>query len=66
MEINSRNFDRKVISYIRILHTIYAVVGMIILIDFFGAVAWILSGQTPDGNFYIGTITIHLLRLVIR
>lgn len=45
---------------------IFAIIGLILLVDFMGAIAWIASGQCPTGNWYIGTITIHLLRFIFR
>lgn len=37
----------------------------ILAVDFFGFAAWILSGQMPTDNFYIGTITAHILRVIL-
>lgn len=35
----------------------------ILVLDIFGFIFWILSGQTPPvDSFYIGTITAHALR----
>lgn len=36
----------------------------ILAFDFFGFCMWILSGQQPLDNFYIGTITAHILRAI--
>lgn len=37
----------------------------IILIDMFGFIAWIASGQIPVDNFYVGIITKTVLSLII-
>ena len=34
----------------------------ILAVDFFGFMAWILSGQTPGDSFYIGAITTNIIR----
>lgn len=39
-------------------------IGLVLLVDFFGFCAWILSGQTPGDSFYIGSITAHILRAI--
>jgi hypothetical protein len=38
----------------------------LLIIDFLGALAWIWTGQQPQGTFYIGTLTLHVLRLIVR
>ena len=47
------------------IKTISAVVAAILLIDMFGFLLWIMSGQYPADNFYIGTITAHILRAIL-
>jgi hypothetical protein len=42
------------------------VVIAVLVIDFLGFTAWIASGQYPVDDFYIGTITAHVLRLIIH
>lgn len=42
--------------------TISAVVAAILLIDALGFTLWIMSGQYPADNFYVGTLTAHILR----
>ena len=37
----------------------------ILSIDALGFIAWAMSGQYPIDGFYVGTITAHLLRLVL-
>lgn len=48
------------------LTTIATVAAIILLIDFAGFLAWGMSGQHPVDNFYVGTITTHALRAVIK
>lgn len=38
-------------------------VGFILLADFIGLLAWIASGQYPADDFFIGTITVHIIKL---
>ena len=40
------------------------VVCTILLIDLFAFAMWKLSGQTPVDEFYVGTITKHLITLI--
>lgn len=42
------------------------VVVAILIIDALGFVAWALSGQQPTDDFYIGTITTHVLQTIIN
>lgn len=42
------------------------VIAVVLIVDAFGFLAWVLSGQHPLDNFYIGTITAHVLRLIIH
>ena len=37
----------------------------ILLVDFIGFISWIVSGQQPMDNFYIGSITSNILNLFI-
>lgn len=41
------------------------VIAIILAIDFLGFVAWVVAGQTPVGDVYVGTITVHVLRFVL-
>ncbi len=34
----------------------------LLAVDFFGFMAWALSGQTPGDSFYIGAITTNIIR----
>jgi hypothetical protein len=38
---------------------------VLILIDMIGFVAWVMSGQYPTDNFFIGTLTAHFLKLFL-
>ncbi len=48
----------------KIIDIITIIVSFIIIVDALGFVAWIMSGQVPTDNFYIGTITAHFIKLV--
>lgn len=37
----------------------------IVAVDFAGFTMWVASGQFPVDDFYIGTITAHVLRLFL-
>jgi len=41
------------------------VITAVLALDILGFIAWVLSGQHPLDNFYIGTITAHVLRAII-
>jgi len=38
----------------------------ILVVDFFGFMAWALSGQQPVDGFYLGAITANILRAIIN
>lgn len=44
----------------------FELIAIILIIDFLGFLLWGLSGQIPDGNFYIGTISVHVLQFIVR
>jgi hypothetical protein len=48
------------------LKLIGALILVLLIIDFLGAIAWIASNQQPQGTFYIGTLTLHLLRVIVK
>ena len=48
-----------------ILKIVGGVITAVLVLDAFGFIAWVLSGQHPLDNFYIGTITAHVLRAII-
>jgi len=45
--------------------TVAGIVAIILIADFIGFCAWIYSGQHPVDNFYLGTITAHILKAII-
>jgi hypothetical protein len=49
-----------------ILKIIGGALAGVLLIDAFGFMAWLLSEQHPTDNFYIGTITAHILKIFIN
>ena len=48
-----------------IIKIIGGVVLLVLFFDVLGFSAWILSGQVPYDNFYIGSITAHVVNLFI-
>ena len=44
---------------------ILSVVAFMFIADVLGFMAWILSGQMPLDNFYIGAITAHILGAIL-
>ena len=42
------------------------VIIIVLVIDLMGFLSWALSGQIPEGNFYIGSITKHALQWAIN
>lgn len=38
----------------------------ILAVDALGFMLWVISGQNPTDDFYIGTITAHVLRAIIQ
>ncbi len=41
------------------------IIIVVLVIDFLGFVGWALSGGLPTDEFYIGTITTHVIKLFI-
>ena len=41
-----------------------ATAAIIIMLDVMGFMAWLVSGQTPTDNIYIGTITAHIIKAI--
>ncbi len=46
-----------------ILKTILYTLGILLLIDFIGLIMWLASGQLPVDNFFVGTISYHIINL---
>lgn len=42
------------------------VIIAVLVLDFIGFTAWMLSGQHLVDDFYLGTITAHILRAIIN
>lgn len=40
------------------------IVAVIMVADFFGFLVWGMSGQFPVDNFYLGSITRHILQAI--
>ena len=49
-----------------IIKIVGGVIIAVLALDFLGFTAWVLSGQYPVDDFYIGTITAHVLRAIIN
>lgn len=48
------------------LKIVGAVIATILVIDMISFGAWVVSGQHPVDNFYFGTITAHVLQLILK
>lgn len=48
------------------LHTVGLVLAVLLVIDAAGFFLWALSGQVPTDDIYVGTITTHALRAVVK
>jgi hypothetical protein len=46
--------------------TIFTIVVVILVVDFFCFIGWAMSGQKPVDNFYFGTISAHIISSVIK
>jgi len=58
-----------VLAYITYAIMILAIAGLVYLaLDFLGLVAWVISGQTPEGGFstgfYFGRISYIIISLI--
>jgi len=49
-----------------IVRIIGGMLVLILLIDVFCFLLWIGSGQVPADNFYMGTLTAHMLQFIIE
>ena len=51
------------------MHDTIKIIGsvafVVLFADMFGFALWAMSGQYPADNFYIGTITAHILRAIL-
>lgn len=41
---------------------VVSVLALVLILDMWGFVLWSGTGQVPQGEFYIGSITSHLLK----
>jgi hypothetical protein len=44
---------------------IFWLIPAYLVLDFFGAFMWAMSGQTPGDGFFIGAITRFILQLIL-
>lgn len=58
---NKKNYNSTLMKTIKFILSIIAIVMMI---DVMGFLAWVYSGQRPVDDFYIGTITTHIVRAI--
>lgn len=49
----------------KIIKNIFAVVAIILFIDFVGMMCWAMSGQRPVDGMYIGAISTNVIRFAI-
>ena len=48
-----------------IIKTAGGALAILAMVDAFGFIAWVASGQTPADGFYIGALTASVLRALI-
>lgn len=48
----------------KVLKTIVVIAIVLLAIDFVGMIAWGMSGQHPVDNFYIGSVSTHIIRAI--
>jgi len=48
-----------------ILKILGGVAFVVLLADMLGFALWVMSGQYPVDEFYLGTITAHVLRAIL-
>lgn len=59
------SYNRKINRMENIKETskiIFMIVVAIMVIDFLGAVSWAMSGQRPADGFYVGAITVNIVK----
>lgn len=47
------------------INTSIVLLSFVLILDVFMFLYWFISNQYPIGDFYIGTITAHILKLII-
>ena len=61
-ELNKRMYGDNLL--VATLKVIVLAIAICFILDFIGFTAWVLSGQFPVDNFYLGTGTAHLIGLI--
>lgn len=56
----------KIETNMKILKNTLFIILIILALDFIGLCIWIYSGQHPQDNFFLGTISYHLLQLAFN
>ena len=64
-QIGWRELNEVKTSFRENLEMVGGVIGTFLAIDVFCFMAWVASGQVPMDNFYLGSITAHLIKLFI-
>jgi len=41
------------------------IIGVVVFVDMCGFMLWIASGQVPVDNFYLGSITTHIAKIIL-
>ncbi len=49
----------------RTLKIIWNFLFIVLVVDFVGFMYWVMMGQTPLDNFFIGSITTNIIRSII-
>lgn len=44
---------------------VFQIIVVLMIVDFIGMILWAMSGQFPVDNFYIGSITMHIIKLFV-
>jgi len=60
-----------VLAYITYAIMIIVIAGLVyLMLDFLGLIAWVISGQTPEGGFntgfYFGRVSYIIISLIIK
>lgn len=53
-------------TYMPVFQFATVMIAAVLVIDVFGFLCWVSSGQRPVDSFYVGTITTHALQAVIK
>lgn len=44
---------------------VFTIIAVVVMIDFIGFFAWAFSGQVAPDNFYVGSLTAHVIKATI-